>query len=392
MKTTLLLVISFFAVFTAIAQPCITVSSECDGSTNYCGPYELSNGIYRIPFANGTEVTITNDHFNHCPRGRIDMVGNNGSSIVAAADGWIRFIEDDNTQQCDCGETFCLNNYIWMEHANGEWTKYTHMQTNSVPGTLDIGDWVTAGTFLGTEGEVGCASGVHLHFEVAQPVDTNTLVISLDGGYFDGNWAKNVIPVICDIAGNVFEEDEDYVAANCGNGCATSITNNFNILGVGGYDADIASGNITASSLVTIGDYASVLYQAGDYIALAIGFEALTNSTVTARIGGCNDFPDKLSNEMNTETLFEAMDEEGSFYLFPNPASEAVTVRFEKLMNAECIFMITNVLGKVLYELVLENSQREITIPVANFAGGIYQCSFFAGHQVIETKLLSIVK
>src|SRR5262245_42598780 len=111
MKKIILLILGFWAG-AIYAQPCITVSSECGGSNDYCGPYELSSGIYRIPFANGTEVEVTNDHFTHCPRGRIDMVGNNGSSIVAAADGWIRHIEDNHTQQCDCSVTFCLNNYV----------------------------------------------------------------------------------------------------------------------------------------------------------------------------------------------------------------------------------------------------------------------------------------
>ena len=392
MKATILPVIFFFAVITAAAQPCITVSSECDGSTNYCGPFELSNGIYRIPFANGTEVTITNDHFNHCPRGRIDMVGNNGNSIVAAADGWLRFIEDDNTQQCDCSETFCLNNYIWMEHANGEWTKYTHMQNNSVPGSLDVGDWITAGTFLGTEGEVGCASGVHLHFEVAQPVDTNTLVISLDGGYLDGNWAKNVIPVFCDIAGNVSVDGADYVAAGCSNSCSNTITNIFNVFDVGGYDVDIASNTITSSGIVSVGDYASVLYQAGDYITLGEGFEALANSTVTARIGGCNDFPDKIAGEQEEEPVSGSPAEIGSFYLFPNPASEQVVVRFEKLNPAESRFLIADVLGKVVFESGWESEQPELTIPLSNLSGGVYQCSLLAGKQLTETKLLMIVK
>ena len=45
---------------------------------------------------------------------------------------------------------FCqnYNNYIWIEHPNGEWSKYTHMQTGSItgaPGNLSVGDTVLVG-------------------------------------------------------------------------------------------------------------------------------------------------------------------------------------------------------------------------------------------------------
>src|SRR5215212_8719474 len=56
-----------------------------------------SKGVYRIPFENGTQVHVTNDHLKHSPPGRIDMSGREGGGeykIVAAADGTVRFVED----------------------------------------------------------------------------------------------------------------------------------------------------------------------------------------------------------------------------------------------------------------------------------------------------------
>src|SRR5258705_12224202 len=103
------------------------------------------------------------------------------------------------------------------------------MVKNSVTSLgLVEGQWVTAGTPLGIEGNVGCASGVHLHFEAAQPIDTNTLVFSEYGGYIDGDWAKNVIPVICSITGNVFVENTQYVAGTCGS-CPAGLINSSGI-------------------------------------------------------------------------------------------------------------------------------------------------------------------
>ena len=192
-----IIIFNLFCLFALCtkSQVCIPVKDSCGGTTSYCfncssgncGPFELSNGIYRIPYVDGTTVKINNDHFNHCPRGRIDMVGKNGIApykVAAAADGWIRAIEDDNSIQCDCKVTNCRNNYVWIEHTNGEWTKYTHMVKNSVTNLgHTTGDWVTAGTYLGDEGNVGCAGGVHEHFEVAQLINgaTTLLLVTMAG-------------------------------------------------------------------------------------------------------------------------------------------------------------------------------------------------------------------
>jgi hypothetical protein len=346
----------------ALSQPCITVETECSGSTDYCGPYELSGGIYRIPFADGTDVTITNDHYNHCPRGRIDMVGDNGNTIVAAADGWVRWIEDDNNTQCDCSQTFCLNNYIWIEHANGEWTKYTHMQYQSVPNSIDVGDWVTAGTTLGTEGAVGCASGVHLHFEVAQPVDTNTLVFDPDGGYIDGDWAKNMIPVFCNISGNVFVDGETYPAAPCFDLCSSSITNPSGTFDVGDYDADIAGSNVSAVA-VTFHAYSSGMYQAGDYVNLGVGFAAESGTDFTARIGGCNDFPERMQPE-NDERVF------GRLTVFPNPSPDGrFTVLLPEEESGACL-VIHDVKGKLMF--TAHDVSGKYALNLSGRAGGIY--------------------
>ena len=165
----------------------------------------VAKGVYRVPYEDGTQVEITRDHTNHGNnnamnpplgvRNRVDMIGKPAGgthNLVAAADGWIRLIEDDNTLWCpdsptddfticngipNCCErdnpacnANCLNNFVWIEHPNGEWTKYSHPQTGTVRGNgWSEGDPIQAGEVLGLEGQVGFASGPHLHFEVAEP-------------------------------------------------------------------------------------------------------------------------------------------------------------------------------------------------------------------------------
>jgi murein DD-endopeptidase MepM/ murein hydrolase activator NlpD len=179
---------------------------------------EKSKGVYRIPFENGTSVGVTNDFNKHKPLGRIDMSGKGGDGeykIVAAADGTVRYVVDNFSKQVDSdsGEP-CTNNYVWIEHANGEWTKYSHMQQNSSTqkAKIKVGQFVKAGTYLGDEGKVGCAGGDHLHFEVGVPRATDP--VTATGGFLQDNDGskRNRDPRVCGIAGGVFKSGETYEA------------------------------------------------------------------------------------------------------------------------------------------------------------------------------------
>lgn len=179
---------------------------------------DQSTNVYRIPYADGTKVRVSRDHLSHTPPGRIDMGGRDGTKpyrVVAAADGHIRFIVDSFSEHVDSSSGDpCTNNYVWIEHANGEWTKYSHMTQSSTTQTagLTVGQFVRAGTFLGFEDNVGCATGEHLHWEVGVPRATDP--ITTTGGFLRDNedGKRNRIPRICGIAGEVFVAGRNYIA------------------------------------------------------------------------------------------------------------------------------------------------------------------------------------
>lgn len=181
-------------------------------------PLKNSRGYYRIPYTDGTEVKINRDHNSHTPRGRYDMVGRGGSKpyrIVAAAPGRIVGIEDGFSERQDSSTAKqCNNNYVWIEHPNGEWTKYSHMVKNSTSGKagLKVGDTVKAGQYLGDEGDVGCAGGDHLHLEVGDPRDTNPFTTV--GGFLNDNADsnRNRIARICSIPGGIFTAGTTHTA------------------------------------------------------------------------------------------------------------------------------------------------------------------------------------
>lgn len=226
------------------------------------GPTWPAFGKYRLPYEDGTEVRVSNDFETHSPVGKYDLVGVAGAPgqtewiIVAAADGWIRFLVDSNEENPD-DDPHAHNNYIWIEHPYpfcqptgvtwpgkpadydetcipclsgdcwNESTKYSHIRKDSGKfANIAVGDFVTAGTILGVEDEVGHANESHLHWELAKLDPSNPLggqsgqgVPTNHGWVYDwsgGAWvgSPNVLPSICGGIG-VMKDGETYTAAPC---------------------------------------------------------------------------------------------------------------------------------------------------------------------------------
>lgn len=180
------------------------------------GAVDRSSGLYVIPYDTGTKVKVSRDHTNHSPPNRIDMSGRDGTKpyeLAAAAGGTVRYIQD-SFSEARPGKSPCNNNYVWIEHPNGEWTKYSHMTKNSVTdeANLDVGDEVEIGDFLGYEDDVGCASGNHLHFEVGRPADPADPIDAQ--GFLRGGSAENLIPRVCGIPGQQFVKGTTYVVGD----------------------------------------------------------------------------------------------------------------------------------------------------------------------------------
>ena len=138
-------------------------------------PDALSQGLYRLPFADGILVEVFDDFNTHRPRGRVDLfaiAGEEPYRVVAAADGQVMAIQDSyGEQQSGRAASLCHNNYVWIAHPNGEWTNYSHLARGSVTGkaALKVGDRVKSGQYIGDEDAIGCAMLKHVHFEVATP-------------------------------------------------------------------------------------------------------------------------------------------------------------------------------------------------------------------------------
>jgi hypothetical protein len=191
-----------------------------------CTSPDQSFFIYRLPYEDGTDVRVWQDHLTHPAPIALDLAGQNDDPtyrIVAARAGTVRFIRDEFSDNCDPDVEPCTNNYVWIQHEPGdEWSKYSHIATGSatdpLPGGagLSEGDPVIAGQFIGIEGNVGMATGNnngrHLHFEVVIPEDPDPARPTGLVGDFPYE-AK--IPRLCHVPGAIAVQGETYTAGPC---------------------------------------------------------------------------------------------------------------------------------------------------------------------------------
>ena len=175
---------------------------------------------YRLPFADGTAVKVFDDFRSHRPRGRIDLYAVDGKQpyrVVAARAGEIVAIQDGySEQQSGRPADQCHNNYVWIAHADGEWSNYSHLAYHSVTGKagLKVGDRVKAGAYLGDEGAVGCAMLNHVHFEVARPAEG----AGIDAGGFlldNADGKRELEPRFCGVPRQTAVKGETYAARPC---------------------------------------------------------------------------------------------------------------------------------------------------------------------------------
>ncbi|MBQ6687029.1 MAG: M23 family metallopeptidase [Bacilli bacterium] len=88
----------------------------------------------------------------------IDISGTGrGSPIYSASEGVVVTAENGK------GSFWSLGKYVVIKHANNYYTEYAHMDSISV----SVGQNVSKGTKIGTMGDTGRSTGVHLHFAVS---------------------------------------------------------------------------------------------------------------------------------------------------------------------------------------------------------------------------------
>ena len=384
-------------------------------TTAYGQTLPISENWYRIPYANGTALTMGNDFVDHAGgvsgANALDMWATSTSTaqIVAAADGIITQIIDTRSG-CRCAsDASCGNNIVIIQHANNEFSVYMHLVQNSVTGNganqagLAIGDNVTQGQFIGIEGDVGftCTSGAthpngtsnraanlpcstaplqapncfqHLHFEVwrGQP-------------FTAGNFRVN--PKICtsnpNIVGTnyILDSGQSFTADACNNVCPSGP---FNLPATESntYKVYTSSGFITSSQ--DIQSTAGIEYQANNRITLIDGFRASNGSFFRGAIQDCgNPLPilydpsvaENLTDQQQQSTYVTSLSKEpgiaSDMQVAPNPFSRTTTIEYKLLKNSRVTLWIEDMLGRKVKILLNNAIQNQGTYKAVLDASGL---------------------
>jgi len=115
---------------------------------------EISSGYgYRTPSCKA----CSSDHKG------IDFTPGKGEPVYASLDGIISQIE----HRGGFGLHVYIDHIVVINNKTQYWrTIYAHLQKDSVPGNLAVGQIIEAGTIIGLVGNTGTSTGPHLHFEI----------------------------------------------------------------------------------------------------------------------------------------------------------------------------------------------------------------------------------
>ncbi len=268
---------------------------------------KLSKNIYRMPYQNGESITVSQDYVGHgsTPAGNTGPMDMNSSSnpsiIVAAAPGRVIAL-NDSRNDCGCHANFgpCAN-IIDILHDNGEMSRHLHIQQNSasVFAGLSVNDCVVTGQIIAIEGDVGwtCSNSTSERLPVVgtcintlpDPLITPRCGRHLHWEIRDLDTDEFVNPITCGITGWIYQDNGNYVPANCTTaGCPTDVAvPSVNLNGLGSWQVVQADNDITADD-VQVQNSASMVMHAGNSVRLLPGVAVLPGGHFRAEIGPCN--------------------------------------------------------------------------------------------------------
>ena len=187
-------------------------------------PLEASSGIYKLPFACNVTAYVTHVHSDPGQVYDIDFAIY-GADIVAARDGWIAQIVEHHNECCYSSVCEPCNNYVVIDHGDGEYSYYLHIKQWSVPDNLSVGTFVHQGDKIAEQGDVGWTGGngrddvpcngqtwdshcgIHLHFGVHK------------GPYWNSTTVQPRFQDVYDSYGTWYvSAGQPYQSGNCGGG------------------------------------------------------------------------------------------------------------------------------------------------------------------------------
>lgn len=97
-------------------------------------------------------------------RNAVDFIVRENTPVLAAADGVVTFVKDDSYIGGPSIEYWQDSNFIVIQHANGEYSRYDHLAHRSA--AVWTGQSIKRGKTIARVGMTGFTYTPHLHFQV----------------------------------------------------------------------------------------------------------------------------------------------------------------------------------------------------------------------------------
>ncbi|CAH0176871.1 M23 family metallopeptidase [Chryseobacterium sp. Bi04] len=123
------------------------------------------NYIYDLPYKKGEVYRIIQGYygsFSHYNSLALDFDMPEGTEVLAARDGIVMSVVQNNNHGCATNDCIRFSNYISILHNDNTIAGYYHLQFNGAK--VKSGDIVKKGMVIGLSGNTGWSSQPHLHF------------------------------------------------------------------------------------------------------------------------------------------------------------------------------------------------------------------------------------
>lgn len=161
---------SFILFFTVMFLSLVVFSQLPDSTIRDLKDGKLLNDtsyIYWLPFEPGKKYLLVQgweSKHSHKDELSLDFKMKPGTKIFAARNGLVVEIKEDSDRGGVKDEYLGEGNHIIIQHADSSYAGYWHLEKDGV--SVQIGEWVKKGQYIGTSGNTGYSAFPHLHFYV----------------------------------------------------------------------------------------------------------------------------------------------------------------------------------------------------------------------------------
>lgn len=127
---------------------------------NYAYAWPIASGVGRIEQGFGGKQSHTDPENYYA----IDIAAPPGTHVIASRPGVVMAVEDRFTQSGLDPSLLTRSNYVRVLQEDGTMAVYVHLQHGGI--RVVVGQSIATGQLIGLVGDVGFASGPHLHFAV----------------------------------------------------------------------------------------------------------------------------------------------------------------------------------------------------------------------------------